>query len=167
MRISLQDTPNARLLYKESLESGLDWQSLGHEIDLFLQEMPSLGPVDNSLYLYFFESVESPEELLIDPWVGKEVVGFADLEEEEEFVLHDLYRGKILALRLEGINRPDLELAEVLQKEFVERQKFAGEHALAETWRLKFWPKRNKDHSFEMVAELQFFLMDESEDCSS
>jgi hypothetical protein len=143
--------PNSRFLYKEAVGVPYSWQGIIRQIDLYIEETPSLHLANQNIILYFFSHTNDEDfHETGEVWVGREITGLVQLSDEEifieDFTQTEVWQGKLTgASKFEDVF--DLQNSLRLQ---LERREFE----VAETWRLVL--KQNESGNWEYLP--QFFL---------
>lgn len=128
----LVEFPKFRLAYL-ALEDFSFWQNASADLSRGLLEISNFTPVNNTLHLYFFNSLEQNTSC----WVAKEVVGYVpeNLVDELPFSLEDLERGE--GVRMQGsLNNPNLRHLLQEHRLFREVVETSSSRPLADAWRL-------------------------------
>ena len=96
-------TPNARIIYKESLDTGKDWSSICGDLDQFIEKLPNANLANPYVSLIFF--VPSNDEFFEseDVWVGREIIGHVAAV-EEEYGVYDLDQAEVIETEI--LNNP-------------------------------------------------------------
>jgi hypothetical protein len=147
-------TGNSRIVYCESLEGGADWQTLIGEIDNFLLHNSGLTAISENVFLYFFEDSFNQ---LSGPWVAREVMGFENLEEHEDFALYDLHRSTAFCYKLtsDELGKINFENLFSLQTEI--RKDISKGRNPAVPWRVRLKPRLLENGQLSLEGEIHFF----------
>ncbi len=153
MKLLKTKTPNSRLLFKESLDDGEDWYLISHEIDCYIENHGKFQLANGETIIYFFAA--SQDELFCEEnvWVGKEVIGSSQIE-EEDLDLTDLEAGFCWS---QGI---DLEKIETWQGIFELEKELRQSSSLnlAENWRIRIpYPQKLR------YAKIEFYEADQDD----
>ena len=150
--------PNSRLLYQEFYEINAQWHHILSVIDSFIQSQENLYLANNGLYFYFFCPPDDPEFQGGDHWVGREIVGYPDIELNEDFQVYDLdhcdaWQVQIDLCELSWFSQKSLE--ELYQKAIKYLQN--NDVQYAKTWRMVMDLNQDQEDGWRLQAQLQFF----------
>lgn len=150
---------NSRIVYAEEVGLPKSWINRANEINMFINNHPSLSNASDSIYLYFFDYPDEIDPELCESWVAREIIGHPgqDLGEEyEELDWSDFDSGEGVSLRETIQIDNDLfgqsnELMKISSEVF-QNAKNAGE--FAPTWRVKLTPPGKNGKAWNLDIQL-------------
>jgi len=132
MELTKNQTPNSRLLFKESLEIAGDWYLIADELGQFIENQRQFQLANGELIIYFFAPSQSASFADENIWVGKEVIGPSEID-DEEFDLYDLEAGFCYSHKVDLTH--NLPLQEIYRLESEIRQNSSLNFAAS--WRIR------------------------------
>ena len=148
---------NSRILYSEAQGPLDDWFSAFGPLKNFIENEPQISVFSGDIYLYFFLPPDDEFFLESDIWIALEVIGFIDLEDNEDFGIYDLEKGDVYSFELPFKELAQIDLATLSEFEMEARSKLKGEIELASTWRIKIQEKGQGKYALS----IQFFPLSE------
>ncbi|MFN8369740.1 MAG: hypothetical protein U0T83_03840 [Bacteriovoracaceae bacterium] len=153
------ETGNARLLYTTSNGWGEDWENQIVLIEDFLEEHPKLNEANFNYYLYFFCFPWEDQFLEEECWVGKEIIGFVELEEEDDYLhVHDLDRCTVYSFELDDNQIAAMnsdQMGDFIEKAYETLQN--KNIQVADTWRIKISIEYGVKNDLKLKMFYEFF----------
>lgn len=131
------NTPNARLFYLEAPSFELDYSYYYGQLINSLEQINELKRANSRLYLYFF--LPSNDELFNeeDFWIGIDVLGYYEPDEEAEYALFDTEISETYSFPVVSEGAFSLTFQEIFEKEKKCREMLGKTgQKLADTWRV-------------------------------
>lgn len=150
-------TGNSRLVYKELNGREADWPGEREVIRQLVMDSATLKLASNDTLFYFFSALPSESSIDFPCWVGMEIVG--PFEDNNDFELHsyDLDAGEVLSFPLTTLSLKfswsDLDYFYQVAKKVLESER----QGIAETWRLRLETHYQEDEQVSFKLFLEFF----------
>ena len=156
LSLSVARVPARRFVYLSYNELPLDWNTGLEKVNSFVESIPTLTFAHNKTIL----SIRKTSHDDIDCKVGREVVGYYDLDEEneEQLGIVDGLARECYRFNLGQIPTESLTFDKFLELERELRKKTADFGAVEEEWRISIDITPSSETSpLKILAEIQFF----------